>query len=172
MKANLNHCLDLIGIAEAGYSNHPDDPGGPTNHGITRQTLEAWRKRYVSIQEVKDLTKEEAREILTSQYATPIRFDDLPLGLDYCVMDCSVNSGPSRAARILQEVLGMSEIDGIIGAHTLAVVAEENPPTLIDDYCTQRLAFMKTLKNWGTFKTGSTYTATGGCRPYTLRITA
>lgn len=159
MKANLATCLDMIGLSEAGFSNHPDDPGGPTNHGITQRTLEAWRKHPVSIDDVKALTADEARDILASQYATPIRFDDLPSGLDYAILDCCVNSGPNRAARLLQQTLGMPDaaVDGIIGAHTLAEI-NEFPDTveLVEAYCEARLDFMKSLTTWGTFGNGWT----------------
>lgn len=157
MKANLATCLDKIGLSEAGYTDHPQDPGGPTNFGITWRTLEAWRKRPVPIEDVKTLTVEEARDILASQYATPIRFDDLPAGLDYCVLDCCVNSGPNRAARLLQQTLGMPEVavDGIIGAHTLAEISEfPDTVELIESYCAARLDFMRSLATWGTFGNG------------------
>lgn len=159
MNENLTTCLDKIGLSEAGYVDHPEDRGGPTNRGITQRTLAAWRKHPVSIDDVKMLTVAEARDILASQYAAPIRFDDLPAGLDYCVFDCSVNSGPNRAGRLLQETLGMTgtDVDGVIGAHTLAELS--NHPgvgELVAAYCDARLAFCKTLANWGTFGKGWT----------------
>jgi lysozyme family protein len=161
MKDNLSRCLDLIGVSEAGYSDHPDDPGGPTNHGITQRTLAAWRKQPVMADDVKALTVAEARDILASQYATPIRFDDLPSGLDYCVLDCAVNSGPDRAGRLLQQTLGMTgqDVDGIIGLHTIAALkadATSHVSELISDYCSTRLNFMQSLSNWSTFGKGWT----------------
>jgi lysozyme family protein len=161
MRANLSHALDLIFASERGFSNHTDDPGGPTQDGVTLATLSAWRKRPVSIAELKALGSEERNAIFAAQYADPIRFAELPDGLDYCVLDCSVNSGPNRAGRILQQAMGMTgkDIDGVIGAKTLAAlkaVKAMEVTALIADYCDDRLSFMRSLRNWRTFKNGWT----------------
>lgn len=159
MRDNLAACLDKIGLTEAGFSDHPDDPGGPTNHGITQKTLAAWRKHPVTVDDVKGLPQSEARDIIASEYAAPIQFDDLPSGLDYAVLDCSVNSGPDRAARLLQETMGMPQVavDGLIGKQTLAKLMDfADVGELIEGYCKRRLEFVQSLANWGTFGKGWT----------------
>lgn len=160
MRTNLKACLDLIIVEnEGGFSNHPDDPGGPTNMGITQKTLSAWRKCECGIDDVKNLTRTEAEAIMEAQYAAPVRFNVLPDGLDYAVLDCSVNSGPARAAKILQSLVGVTE-DGIIGEETLAALTaflREDPSRdseMIQLYCQARLAFCRSLKNWDTFGNG------------------
>lgn len=53
----------LAGIVkpfEGGYVDHPADPGGATNLGITIHTLRAWRGAAVTKQDVKNLTVAEA----------------------------------------------------------------------------------------------------------------
>jgi lysozyme family protein len=161
VRANLEHGLDLIFLSERGFSQHEDDPGGPTQDGVTLSTLTAWRKKPVTIAELKGLGSDERNAIFAAQYAEPIRFDELPDGLDYCVLDCSVNSGPNRAGRILQHALGMTgkDIDGVIGAKTLALVNAARAmeiSEIIQSYCDDRLTFMRTLRNWRTFKNGWT----------------
>lgn len=161
MRANLEHGLDLIFLSEKGFASHVDDPGGPTQDGVTLSTLAAWRKKPVSIAELQALGSAERNAIFTAQYADPVRFDELPDGLDYCVLDCSVNSGPNRAGRILQQALGMSgkDVDGVIGAKTLALVKAARAMELsavIQTYSDDRLTFMRTLRNWRSFKHGWT----------------
>lgn len=153
---NRGPAISLILDTEAGYTNHKDDPGGPTNLGCTLKTIEAWRGHPCTIEDVKALVRDEAAQIYGVQYADKIMFNDLPRGLDYCVLDAAVNSGPSRAVKLLQQSLGMAdeEIDGILGVHTLSAVKEAPPRALIATYCDARLAFMRTLKNWSTFKNG------------------
>lgn len=156
----LNKSLDLIFGVEKGYTNTPGDPGGPTNYGITIKTLSAVRGRSVTVDDVKNLTKDEAEQILRKEYATPIQYDSLPPGVDYCVLDCCVNSGPERAAEILQGCVGV-KTDGIIGAKTLDAVRTTNPQRLIVDYCAKRVEFMQSLTTWGQFGRGWTIRVTG-----------
>ncbi|MDU6240386.1 MAG: glycosyl hydrolase 108 family protein, partial [Bradyrhizobium sp.] len=42
---------------EGGYTNHPADRGGPTNMGITLETLRAWRHNdALTAEDVKQLS--------------------------------------------------------------------------------------------------------------------
>ncbi len=145
----------LLFAHEGGYVDHPDDPGGATNLGITIGTLSAWRGRRVTKDEVRRLTREEATQIYKAQYWDSVKGDDLPAGVDYCVYDYSVNSGPGRAARELQRVVGAG-VDGIVGVETLARVKDcgKTPIQIINEICDRRLAFMKRLRTWKTFGKG------------------
>lgn len=80
MKENTDKVLAYIGLSEGGYVNHPKDPGGATNKGVTQSTYDAYNTlRGEEKKNVKDITKAEANAIFVSQYFTPIRFDELPL---------------------------------------------------------------------------------------------
>jgi lysozyme family protein len=93
---------------EDGYVNHPADPGGATNLGITAATLAQARGHPVSAADVAALTRAEAAAIYRRLFWNPARSDDLPAGLDHAVFDLAVNSGPGRAARLLQRVLAVA----------------------------------------------------------------
>lgn len=140
---------------EGGYVDHPRDPGGATNFGITIGTLSNWRGRKVSKREVKELTREEAMQIYKAQYWNTIRADELPMGVDYCCYDYSVNSGPSRSAKELQRVVGAS-VDGVVGLETLGRIREcgKTPSEIVNEICDRRLRFMQRLDTWPTFGTG------------------
>jgi lysozyme family protein len=156
MKANFEQALKLVLIHEGGYVNHPKDPGGATNQGITHRTYAAWRARQgQEPRNVRDITSEEVREIYRAQYWHKIMADDLPSGLDYAVFDFAVNSGPARAAKFLQEIVGADQ-DGIIGAQTLDAVAARDSKQLIRMLCASRLAWLKRLKTFATFGKGWT----------------
>jgi lysozyme family protein len=154
---NRERVLELIFGHEGRYSNHPNDPGGPTMFGITAATLGNARGlgRKATVEEVKALRLSEAREILSSQYLDTVKFDDLPPGLDYAVADFSVNSGPAQAVKTLQRVLGVDH-DGVVGVQTLKAIAERPVGVLIINYQAARLAFMEGLDNWSSFKKGWT----------------
>lgn len=142
--------------SEGGYVDHPSDPGGATNMGITHRTLAAWRKvPSVTKQQVRDLTRQEALAIYEAQYWRTSGADRLPEGLDYAVFDYAVNSGPARAVKDLQRVVGVTA-DGIMGAQTLAAVGRYGAVRAIEGLTERRMAFLKALKTWGTFGRGWT----------------
>ncbi|WP_454812851.1 glycoside hydrolase family 108 protein [Labrys neptuniae] len=135
--------------------NHLKDPGGATKYGITAATLGAWDRlgRKATPAEVKALSLAKAAQILDKQYAQPIRYQELPAGLDYALFDYAVNSGPAQAVKTLQRVLGV-EADGIVGAKTLDVIRRRDVADLINQLQDARLRFLKGLKTWGTFGKG------------------
>lgn len=156
MQSNLDAAIRLILRSEGGFADQTSlgDRGGPTNYGVTLRTLVAYRGG-ATVGDLLKLTPEVAHAIYAAQYAAPIQFDRLPPGLDYCVLDCSVNSGPARAVRLLQGVLGCKQ-DGIVGMHTLAALNARPVRALIVAYCDARLAFMRSLRNWRSFGAGWT----------------
>lgn len=106
---------------EGGYVDNRKDPVGATNLGITISALPAWEGRKVSKAQVRALTKDKATSIYKANYWDAIKGDDLPSSVDYAVFDFAINSGPARAVKFLQRVVGISD-DGVAGAKTLAAV--------------------------------------------------
>ena len=127
MQSSFGAALAFVLRQEGGYSDNPADPGGATNLGITRRTLAGWRKVSpwwnLPKTAVQALSAAEAGEIYRALYWSPVAGDDLPAGLDLAVFDFAVNSGPDRAARALQGIVGVA-VDGRIGPKTLAAVGE------------------------------------------------
>lgn len=139
---------------EGGYSDHPADPGGPTNKGIIQRVYDADRKRRgLPPRSVRGLEDAEMRDIYRRQYWDAVRGDDLPVGLDYAVFDAAVNSGPAQAAKWLQRALGVA-VDGQVGAVTLAAAAAADPAAVVADLCDRRLAMLKGLRTWPVFGRG------------------
>lgn len=168
MRSNLEKSLELIFGHEGGYVNVKTDRGGPTKFGITYRTLGNWRKlgRPATADEVKALGITEAAQILKAQYADPIGFDHLPLGLDYCQLDYATNSGPGQANKALQRVLGMTE-DGQIGPNTLGAVRRyvdsKGVDSLIKAVCDARMKFLQSLGGSQGFRANG--------RGWTIRVT-
>lgn len=115
--------IDRVIEREGGFVNDPVDRGGATNFGITKKTLKEFRGENVSVDDVKNLSKEEAREIYTEEFLRKPGIDKLPADIQEFVFDFAVNSGPSNAIKQLQRVAGVTA-DGIIGPQTIA--AAEN----------------------------------------------
>jgi lysozyme family protein len=152
-RSNYERCFAFTLRYEGGYVNHPRDPGGATNLGITKRVLEGHRGRPVSIAEVKALTKDEAGEIYRKNYWRAVRGDDLPSGVDLVVWDYGVNSGPSRAIKAMQRALKV-RVDGHVGAATIAAANEADPVQLVEAICKERQRFVRSLKTYSTFGKG------------------
>ena len=151
---NYRPCLDHVLRWEGGFVDHPKDPGGATNLGITRATLQRHRGRHVTVKDVRALQLSEAAEIYRAGYWMPVRGDDLPKGLDLVAFDAGVNSGPARGAKWLQAGLRVSA-DGRVGPQTLKA-ARNAPDTVavIQRACAARMGFLQRLGTWSTFGRG------------------
>lgn len=146
-------CVDEVLRHEGGYVDHPRDPGGCTNFGITRATLEAWRERPTTCSDVRTLSVLEARQIYRARYWNAVAGDALPAGIDLAVFDAGVNSGPRRATQWLQAAVG-AEQDGAIGPLTILAARSVIAATAIEAVCSARLAYLRSLATWGTFGRG------------------
>jgi lysozyme family protein len=155
MKDNFDKCLELMLKHEGNFVNHPKDPGGMTNLGVTKAVWEEWLGRPVTEKEMRNLTPKMVTPLYKRKYWDACRGDDLISGVDYVVFDVAVNSGPGRAIKILQDCVGAT-IDGGFGPHTLAAVkvAENDPAKLINLYCDKRLDFLMSLRTFVTFSRG------------------
>lgn len=165
-RATLAKALELMFGHEGGYSNVATDSGGPTKYGVTHRTLAAHRGvASVTPAQVKAMTLAEAEDVYRKGYWTQSGGDLLPVGLDYAAFDFGVNSGPARAVKVLQRLVGVVE-DGNAGPATLAAV-EAYPggvAKLIRDYCDARMDFLRAIKNP---KTGFPKNGRG----WTIRVT-
>lgn len=153
MKENFIDALAAVLHHEGGFVNHPKDPGGMTNLGVTKRVWEEWVGHEVDEKAMRALTPETVAPMYKAKYWDKIRGDDLPDGVDYVVFDASINSGPGRAAKWLQTAVGAVP-DGSIGAGTLAKVAAMDAKAIIEKYQDTRLAFLKSLPTWDTFGKG------------------
>lgn len=158
MKANYAKALPLVLRHEGGFVNHKDDPGGATNKGVTIGTL----KRLgidvdgdgdSDIVDLRNLRQSDVERVYKLFYWDAVKADQLPSGVDYAVFDFGVNSGPARAAKHLQKVVGAAQ-DGDIGPKTLALVARADPQDVVTALQDSRLRFLRGLKTWGTFGKG------------------
>lgn len=151
--------LAKVLVHEGGYVNHPSDPGGPTNKGVTQRVYDAYRKgKKLATRSVKNITSDEVADIYDRQYWDAVKGDLLPAGVDYVLFDGAVNSGPGQSIKWLQRALGplyTGKVDGVMGMGTLtALKAVNNHDALVDRICNHRLAFLKALKTWRVFGKG------------------
>lgn len=142
---NIEQALKILLRNEGGYVDHPSDPGGATNYGITERTA----RQHGYTGNMRDLPLSVAITIYRKQYWSMIKAEQLPDALRFHVFDAAVNSGNVQAIKWLQRAAGVKD-DGIVGPMTIKAAANVSPA----QYSATRLRFMTDLKTWPTFGKG------------------
>lgn len=133
----FRRCDAVTAAWEGGYVNHPKDPGGATDRGITQATYDGWRKaKGLKPKPVRGITAAEAATIFFEEFWTRARCETLAVGVDLATYDAAVNSGVSRGRKWLMASIGGSDVATVKGI------------------CSRRLGFMQSLNIWKTFGKG------------------
>ncbi len=115
---SFDDIIEVVLEHEGGYVNDPKDPGGETNFGIA--------KRSHPDVDIKNLTKEGAKEIYKEVYWDGNKVDSLSDDLKHIYFDMCVNQGRGRAVKILQQSANAKgaglKVDGGMGPKTLAAM--------------------------------------------------
>lgn len=101
--------LDDIIRREGGFVDNPNDRGGATKYGITIGTLSEVLGRQATVDEVRNLTEEAARNIYTDRYLAP--FSGYNGWLFALLVDSAVQHGVGRVQGWLKEALADKTLD-------------------------------------------------------------
>ena len=153
MISNWQKSFELMLKSEGGFVNHPSDPGGMTNLGVTKATWENWVGRESDEAEMRGLTPEKVEPLYKKKYWDAVRGDELPMGLDYLMFDFAVNAGAGRAIKTLQTAVGVTP-DGGFGPMTMAAVQAVDPNELIERFSQAKEDFYRSLNTFATFGKG------------------
>jgi lysozyme family protein len=145
--------MEMLLVHEGGYVNHPSDPGGMTNLGVTKKTYDHHHGTDIEEEGMRNLTVEDVMPIYRTNYWERCRCQDLPSGVDWAVFDWAVNSGPGRAAKALQRAVGAFE-DGAIGPQTLMAVQASQPEEIINRMAVHRDSYYRSLSTFDKFGRG------------------
>lgn len=146
---SLKQVLDF----EGGFVDHPRDPGGATNKGVTIANYRAHVKPGGTVADLRHITDAEVEKFYRGQFWDRVQGDDLPAGADLAIFDYAVNSGVSRASKHSQEITGAA-VDGIIGRITLEYIKAMHPRDFIKKLCHRRMGFLRSLNIFSTFGKG------------------
>jgi lysozyme family protein len=153
---NINDIAQEILKAESGFVNDPDDPGGPTNYGVTLKTLKKLGHDFnqdgrVDIADLKQLSSTQTVQIFVQDYFYKPQIDQLPHMLHAPVFDMYVNAG-THAIKVLRCTLILFDmeitVDGVIGPITIAATqtaARRAPDHLVDAYGIERVNYYLSL---------------------------
>lgn len=127
MNEKLKKIIDEVIKAEGGYVNDPDDKGGETNYGITKEV--ARKNGYMD--EMKYMPRSFAEHVYEKRYIIEPKFDllfDISDIVAIEVIDTGVNCGQVTASKFLQESLNLLnnntklypdlKVDGLLGPAT------------------------------------------------------
>lgn len=134
----------LIGH-EGGLVDHPADPGGLTNFGISQRSYPG--------EDIRGMTIKRAQEIYRRDFWGPAGCDAVPPPLRFDLFDMAVNAGVGRAVRTLQQAVGETA-DGIIGPRTLQALNAMPTARLLARFNGRRLEHMASLPTWPAFGRG------------------
>lgn len=138
----IEQLIDNVLKVEGGYVNHPADRGGPTKYGITLKTLEKYRGQVLAARDVEALTLWEARAIYRTNYWAAPGFArlNIPEVVMDLLFDMSVNHGPTRAVKILQDAIAVLA-DGDLGPITKEFAERMDPDHLMALILAERVEF-------------------------------
>jgi lysozyme family protein len=140
---NFDTAFERLLGHEGGYVNHPNDPGGETNWGISKRS-------YPHV-DIKNLTITAAKTIYLRDFWTPL--GDTDPAIKFQVFDFAVNSGIQTAIRKLQTAVGVAD-DGNWGPVSAARLAELDKNDVLMRFIAQRLRFWSSLSVWPAFGKG------------------
>lgn len=153
MKDNFQKSLEIVLKHEGGFVNHPSDPGGMTNLGVTKAVWEEWVGHPVDEKIMRGLTPDRVAPMYKRKYWDKCLCDELPLGVDFLTFDFAVNAGVGRSIKTLQNALGCVS-DGSIGPNTMKAMRESDKQALIDKFSKAKEDFYRSLKTFDTFGKG------------------
>lgn len=141
--------FDRLIAHEGGYVNHPADPGGETNWGITKRV--AMEQGYTG--PMRQLTRDQAREIYRTAYWQRARADQYDSAIGFQLFDAAVNHGIGQAIRFLQRAVDVAD-DGVVGPVTLRAVHSMTVTDVLARFNAERLEFYTKLSTSPTFGKG------------------
>ena len=157
MRENFAASLANVLRHEGGFVKHPADPGGATNKGITLASYSKFLAKDATEEELKAIPDRHVEVIYGRDYWGKVAADELPSGLDYCVFDMAVNSGPSRAIKLLQNLVGATP-DGVFGPATKRLVQiwyqDRGAANCIAAYNAARQHYVESLPTFSAFGKG------------------
>lgn len=142
---NFDTAFDRVLGHEGGYVNNPKDPGGETNWGISK-------RRYPHT-DIKNLSRNQAKELYRRDFWEPLQGDRLPDGVAFQTFDFAVNSGRGTAIRGLQRAVGVAD-DGTWGPVSQSALERLNESDVLMRLAAERLDFMTRLSTWPSFGRG------------------
>jgi len=127
--------IQIVLQHEGGYIEHPDDPAGATNWGISLRFAQSMNPLFEK-KDIKQMSRQDAINIYYDGFWEPNRYEEIKCDIIATkVFDACVNMGAYEANKIIQKScnrIGSNlKIDGICGTNTITVVNDLNCVALL-----------------------------------------
>ena len=148
------YAVSTLLALEGGYIDHPSDPGGATNHGISLRWYQTAVDPHATEADIEALDEGEAKQLYMTYWwdnpeAATVGYSELPPGLALQVFQTAVHTGPSRAHKLLQRTirkLGRPiTVDGVLGPATANASHSLEPELLISRLATETISYYREL---------------------------
>lgn len=111
------------------------EPGGISCRGVSLTVLQEYNKAHglpaATFDSVRAMTADLAGKVYSWRFLDPIRFDELPAGIDYRMADCAITLGLTGVAVVTQMALLMWPVTGRIDDDTLKAIKGDDPHILL-----------------------------------------
>ncbi len=160
--SNFEHAIELVLVHEGGFVDHPSDPGGATNWGVSLRFLgdhpevgDFDQDGDVDAQDIANMTRDQAKMIYRMFWWDKFgygRISDQTIATK--VFDFSINMGASRAHKLLQSALNNAfglnlDVDGVLGNASIGAINVctdgDEEQQLITAYCDAAWDFYQAL---------------------------
>lgn len=156
MQENYKEILAIVAKWEGGYSNHPDDPGGPTMHGVIQVEYDKWRTKWGKPKQSVKLITPDEEAIIWNDYWQGVKGPKLKSGVDLTCHDYGVNSGLGRNGQFVGRIIGGNTKSHVVTDAEVDSLNKLNSVDVIKKYNDMRLSFLQGLKTFKSFGKGWT----------------
>ena len=154
MGASFDDAISTILRHEGGFENDVNDPGGATNFGVSLrwlkakgllEELEEEDKTQDQVLVIKEMTRAQAMGFYKAYWWDFYKYQNLlaqPVATK--VFDTAVNIGASKAHKILQSIVGVTQ-DGVLGTKSFSEANAMSPSVLVVRYQSMQAQYYRDL---------------------------
>lgn len=129
--ASFDESIVYVLQNEGGFVDNPNDIGAATNFGITLHILSIFRKTQCTIDDIKNLGKDEASLIYKNIFWLPMKLDQvIDNSIATAIFDIAVNNGPHFSI-VTSQIICDVKADGAMGPETIAAINSKSPSMFI-----------------------------------------